>query len=105
VGGEIIVPGDQVLKARETAMVSATDYPQRSRLLDTHELDGKPPRKPRFRLFAALAAPFRDVDDRALYKKRKQGEVRNNSKGNLFVPGAAAAPARIPVRRFQRGGD
>jgi hypothetical protein len=81
-------------------MVSVPDYPRGSSLL--HDLELERPRKSRFRLFAALAAPFRDVDDRALHKKRKQVEVRNNSKGNLFVP-RATAHAEIPVRRFQRG--
>jgi hypothetical protein len=83
-------------------MVSVPDYPRRSSVL--HDLELERPRKRRFRLFAALAAPFRDMDDRALHKKRKQVEVRNNSKGNLFVP-RAAARAEIPVRRFQRGDD
>ena len=88
-------------------MASITDYPRRSSLLPAHDAEFEefePPRKRRLGLFAALAAPFRDMDDRALHKKRKQVEVRNNSKGNLFTP-RAAAPAQIPVRRFQRSGD
>ena len=83
-------------------MVSVPDYPRRSNVL--HDLEFERPRKRRFRLFAALAAPFRDMDDRALHKKRKQVQGRNNSKGNSFAPGAAAR-AEIPVRRFQRGDD
>jgi hypothetical protein len=83
-------------------MVSVPDYPRRSSVL--HDLEFERPRKRRFRLFAALAAPFQDMDDRALHKKRQEVEVRNNSKGNLFVP-RAAARAEIPVRRFQRGDD
>jgi hypothetical protein len=83
-------------------MVSVPDYPRRSNVL--HDLEFERPRKRRFRFLAALAAPFQDMDDRALHKKRGQVDVRNNSKGNLFVSGAAAR-AEIPVRRFQRGDD
>jgi len=85
-------------------MASVSDYPHRSRLSHTGDLDYEPPRRRRFRLFAALAAPFRDMDDRALHKKRQHVEVRNNSKGNLFAP-RAAAPVQVPVRRFPRSGD
>ena len=85
-------------------MVSAADYHRKSGLLDSHDTGSEQPRKRRFRLFAALAAPFRDIDERALYKKRPQIEVRNNSKGNLFTT-RAAAPVKVPVRRFRRGGD
>jgi hypothetical protein len=81
-------------------MVSVPDYPRGSSVVDDPERE-RPP-KQRFRLFATLAAPFRDVDDRALHKKHEQVELRNNSKGNLFAP-RAAARAEIPVRRFQRG--
>lgn len=84
-------------------MVSATDYPPKSRLLDAHD-DTERPRKWGFRLFAALAAPFRDMDDRALHKQRKHVPVRNNSKGNMFTP-HAATPVKVPVRRFARGDD
>lgn len=77
-------------------MVSATDYPGKPGILG-HRDRVEQPRKPRFRLFAALDAPFREVDDRALYKKRAPDVVRNNSKGNLFVP------AKVQVRRFPRG--
>jgi hypothetical protein len=85
-------------------MVSAADYPRRSSLLDDRAPLAERPGKRRFRLFAALAAPFRDVDERALHKKRGQTEVRNNSKGNVFTP-RAGAPVKVPVRRFPRGGD
>lgn len=88
-------------------MVSATDYPRGSGFLDTHDTMVERPRRRRFRLFAALAAPFKDVDERALHKKRGHAEVvppRNNSKGNMFTP-HAAAPAKVPVRRFPRGDD
>ena len=85
-------------------MVSATDYPRKSGVLNGHDAASEPPKKRRFRLFAALAAPFRDVDERALYKKQPHGEIRNNSKGNVFAT-RAAAPVKIPVRRFPRGGD
>jgi len=81
-------------------MVSVPDYPRRSNAL--HHLEFERPRKRRFRFLAALAAPFQDMDDRALHKKRKQVEERNTSKENLFVLSAAAG-ADIPVRRFQRG--
>jgi len=83
-------------------MVSIPDYPRQSDLLD--DLEFKPPRKRRFRLFAALAAPFRDVDDRASHKNLTRSEARNNSKKNMFVP-RTAARAEIPVRRFERGDD
>jgi hypothetical protein len=85
-------------------MVSATDYPQKSRLLADHDLGIERPKKQRFRLFAALAAPFRDMDERALHKQRKHVVVRNNSKGNMFPPRAAAL-TEVPVRPFQRGED
>ena len=85
-------------------MVATTDYPTKTRLLETRETAGDRPRKRRFRLLAALAAPFRDMDDRALHKKRKHAPVRNNSKGNMFTP-RAATPTRMPVRSFARGDD
>jgi hypothetical protein len=85
-------------------MVSYTDYPNRSRLHDDDEYLTEQPRRRRFRLFAALAAPFRDMDDRALHKKYGRDDVRNNSKGNMFTP-QAATPVRVPVRRFPRGDD
>ena len=85
-------------------MVSATDYPGKSGLLDDHDMAPERPKRRRFRLFAALAAPFRDMDERALHKKRGNVEVRNNSKGNMFTQ-RAAAPAGVSVRRFQRGDD
>jgi hypothetical protein len=84
-------------------MVSATDYPRKSGLLHNHDVAPEPSKR-RFRLFAALAAPFRDMDERALHKKRDNVEIRNNSKGNMFTQ-RAAAPVEVPVRRFQRGDD
>lgn len=80
-------------------MVSVPDHPRRSSFL--HDLESGRPRKRRFRLFAALAAPFRDMDDRALLKKREQVDMRNNVKGNLFAPGAATC-AEISLREFPR---
>ena len=53
---------------------------------------------------AAVAAPFTDMDERALHKKRKHTVVRNNSKGNMFTP-RATAPIDVPVRRFLRSDD
>jgi hypothetical protein len=85
-------------------MVSATDYPRKSGLLGTHDATSERPRKRRFRLFSALAAPFRDVDERALHKKRPQDVVRNNSKGNVFTT-RAATPVKVPASRFPRAGD
>jgi hypothetical protein len=85
-------------------MVSATDDPRNSGLIGARDTVSERPRKRRFRLFSALAAPFRDVDERALHKKNGATKVRNNSKGNLFVPDAAR-PAKVPVRRFSRGSD
>lgn len=85
-------------------MVSYTDYPRRNDLMGSHDTVAERPRKRRFRLFAALAAPFKDVDDRAAHKTHVRANVRNNSKGNLFVNNAAA-PAKVSVRRFPRGDD
>jgi hypothetical protein len=85
-------------------MVSATDDPRKSRLSGAHDTVSERPRKRRFGLFSALAAPFRDVDERALHKKNGATKVRNNSKGNLFVRDAAT-PAKVSVRRFPRGSD
>jgi len=83
-------------------MVSATDYPGKSGL---HHYDAADrPRKRRFKLLSALAAPFKDMDERALHKKRRHDPVRNNSKGNLLNPGAST-PARTPARRAPRGSD
>lgn len=90
-------------------MVSFTDYAARTGLISSAD-DAEtttPPRKRRFRLFSTLAAPFRDIDERALHAKRgrtQPGPTRNNSKGNLFAH-SAAAPAKVPVRRFRRGDD
>ena len=82
-------------------MVSVTDYRRKNGLIDSDAAAFQRPRKLRFRLLAALAAPFRDMDERALHKKRRRTDVQNNSKGNLFP--SSSAPARVPVRRFSRG--
>jgi hypothetical protein len=84
-------------------MVSATDYPGKSGILQHREATDRPRRR-RFRLLSALAAPFQDIDERALHKKRKHEPVRNNSKGNLFTPGATAR-AKVLARRSPRRGD
>lgn len=80
-----------------------------AKLIDPPATAVKPPKRRRFRLFAALFAPFRDVDDRAVRKKRQNGQIRNNSKGNLFAMGVAApvkVPVnKVPVKRFPRGDD
>jgi hypothetical protein len=75
-------------------MVSATDYPRKLGVLGSHDTASAGPKKSRFRLFKALAAPFKDVDERALQKKRAHQEIRNNSKGNLLATGAATPPRR-----------
>ena len=85
-------------------MVAATDYPSKLSINSAHDGAAERPRKRRFRLFAALAAPFQDMDERALHKKQGVVAVRNNSKGNLLTT-SAAAPAKAAVRRFPRGGD
>jgi hypothetical protein len=86
-------------------MVAATEYPRRNSLMGTRDTEPKRPRKSRFRLLAALMAPFQDTDERALHKKHgPTGVVRNNSKGNLLTT-RAAAPAKVPMRRFPRGDD
>ena len=82
-------------------MVSATDFTGKKAGADVATT--KPPKR-RFRLFAALAAPFKDVDDRAV-KRREEGAIRNNSKGNLFTTTRAVAPAKVPIKRFPRSGD
>jgi hypothetical protein len=84
-------------------MASVTDYPADTGALGADGAASRP-KKRRFRLFAALAAPFKDVDDRAVHKKRPNSEIRNNSKGNLFAKGVAA-PVKLPVKRFPRGDD
>ena len=85
-------------------MVSINDFPAKLGALGTDEAPLKHPRKRRFRLFAALAAPFKDIDDRAVRKKGPEAKIRNNSKGNLFAR-SAVAPAKVPIKRFPRGGD
>ena len=84
--------------------MAAIDYTSKTRFLDDHDALPEQQAKPRFRLFAALAAPFRDIDDRALNRHRPREVMRNNSKGNQFMSGTPAS-ARIQVRRFQRSGD
>jgi hypothetical protein len=83
-------------------MVSTNDYLGKPGVPVT--ADATPPRqkKRRFGLFAALAAPFTDIDERAMHKKRPRGHVRNNSKGNMFAP-RAAGPAKMPIKSFPRG--
>jgi hypothetical protein len=83
-------------------MVSATDYSNKPGALPGDTSLSRPKRR-RFRLFATLAAPFRDIDDRAV-KKRTNGAVRNNSKGNLFAKSVAESGA-LPVKRFPRNGE
>jgi hypothetical protein len=85
-------------------MVSTTDYPRKSGLLANQDAVSERPKKRRFRLFAALAAPFQDMDERALHKKRKHVAVQNNSKGNMYTS-RAPAPIGVPIRRFQSSGD
>jgi hypothetical protein len=89
---------------QDKVMVAITDYPSKTRLPETRETVEDQPRRHRFRLLAALAAPFRDMDDRALHKRRKHAPVRNNSKGNMFTP-RAATPTPVPVRAFARADD
>lgn len=81
-----------------------TDYPSKPGPHSAHDGAAEQPRKRRFRLFAALMAPFRDMDERALHKKQGVVAVRNNSKGNLVMT-RAAAPAKVSVRQFPRSGD
>ncbi|HTZ36111.1 MAG TPA: hypothetical protein VMB84_08805 [Stellaceae bacterium] len=80
-------------------MVSATDFPDKTGLRSADE-SVRPMRRRRFRLFAALAAPFKDVDERAV-RQRKNGAIRNNSKGNQRGKRHAAV-ARLPVKPFPR---
>jgi len=82
-------------------MVSATDYPRKPGGLGAREGRSK---QLHFRLFAALAAPFKDIDERALYQKLARTEARNNSKDNSLVT-CAAPPTKVLVKSFPRGGD
>jgi hypothetical protein len=85
-------------------MVAATDFTTQ---MGAARADGTPtdrPKRRRFRLLASLAAPFKDVDERAIKKKGANGAVRNNSKGNMFAAGVAT-PEKVPVKRFSRSGD
>ena len=83
-------------------MVTATDFTGKAPVADADKKTSAKPKRPRFRLLAALAAPFKDVDDRAV--KTRRAPKRNISKGNLFASGVAA-PAKVAVKRFPRGGD
>jgi|HubBroStandDraft_6_1064221.scaffolds.fasta_scaffold1150800_1 hypothetical protein len=83
-------------------MVSASDYPGNSAVFAANDAPSSAPRKRRFRLFAALAAPFTDMDERALHKKRARTEVRNNSKGNLLATQTTASK-KVPGRRNPHG--
>jgi hypothetical protein len=85
-------------------MVSASDYSGESGLQGASSSAPSGPKKRRFKLLAALAAPFADMDERALHKKRARTEVRNNSKGNM-LPTRPAAPSKVPVKQFPRGED
>jgi len=85
-------------------MVSASDYSAKLGAGSTGEATSNPPKKRRFKLFATLAAPFKDIDERALHAKRPQSKLRNTSKGNLFFT-SVVAPVPVPVKRFPRGGD
>jgi hypothetical protein len=66
-------------------MVAASDFSNKSGALNGKGASLKQPKQRRFRLLSALAAPFTDVDERAVRKKGAAGVVRNNSKGNMFV--------------------
>jgi len=83
-------------------MVSASDYSDKSGIQAASSSTPSGPKKRRFKLFAALAAPFTDMDERALHKKRARTEVRNNSKGNV-LPTRAAAPTKVSIKRSPRG--
>jgi hypothetical protein len=85
-------------------MVAATDFTAKTAIAEADKkVVAEKPKRRRFRLLAALAAPFKDVDDRAV-KPRRASAKRNNSKGNLFASGVAV-PAKVAVKRFSRGGD
>jgi hypothetical protein len=85
-------------------MVSASDYSGKSGIHAASSSTSSGPKKRRFKIFAALAAPFTDMDERALHKKRARTEVRNNSKGNV-LPTRAAGPTKMSAKRFPRGED
>jgi hypothetical protein len=82
---------------KESSMVSANDYPGKSGFIATRDTTSEKPKKRRFRLFASLAAPFKDVDERAMHKKLGRTEVRNKSKGNMF-PGRTVTSSRRSPR-------
>jgi len=58
-------------------------------------------KKRRFRLFAALAAPFKDMDDRVTHRKRKLNGHRSTFNGSaLTAPATGSATASL--RTFPR---
>jgi len=72
-------------------MVSASDYHRKSDLLDSHDTLPERPRKRRFRLFATLAAPFRDIDERARVQRALEDsearlhQILDNTTAVIFV--------------------
>ena len=80
-------------------MVMATDHPKKPQSLGAREGRSE---QPRFSLFAALAAPFKDIDDRALYQKLATANARNNSK-KQFVGHMGHGAPKVPLRPFARG--
>jgi hypothetical protein len=84
-------------------MVSATEFSNKPGSLSSDGKTMNHPKRRRFRLFATLAAPFRDIDERAV-KKGPDATIRNNSKGNMFTKGVAT-PGKPSVKRFPRGGE
>jgi len=73
-------------------MVSATDYSSKTNGHAFEDDTLVPKRRRRSGLFAALAAPFRDVDERAIRRKGKN--ARNKIIGAPFANHAPTARAK-----------
>jgi hypothetical protein len=82
-------------------MVSATDFPKTNGRAVKDEVPA--PRKTgRFRLFSALAAPFRDLDERAIRRRGKHAQ--NTIIGAPFADYAPAPRPPVPVKPPSRRG-
>lgn len=80
-------------------MVAATDFIDPNGPASRADEHAKPKR--RFRLFAALAAPFKDMDDRVTHRKRKLNGHRSTFNGSALAA-PATGPATASLRTFPR---
>jgi hypothetical protein len=82
-------------------MVSATDYHK----VNGHAIDHDTPergKRPRFRLLSALAAPFQDLDERAIRRKKN---TRHKIIGAPFSDITPGTRGPIPTKGSSRGAD